>query len=160
MAEKRSLLSNIFPFMRSRQSSSLREDLADALSSTASEQDSAFSPEEKAMLHNILRLREIRVEDVMIPRADVEAVEISTPLWEVLELFEKSGHSRMPVYAETLDDPRGMIHIRDVLNFITKQARQKLRVAAARAARQRPRIRLPNSTWVVSISPRRSVNSI
>ena len=125
VAEKRSLLSNIFPFMRSRQSSSLREDLADALSSTASEQDSAFSPEEKAMLHNILRLREIRVEDVMIPRADVEAVEISTPLWEVLELFEKSGHSRMPVYAETLDDPRGMIHIRDVLNYITKQARQK-----------------------------------
>lgn len=125
VVEKRSLLSNIFPFMRSRQSSSLREDLADALSSTASEQDSAFSPEEKAMLHNILRLREIRVEDVMIPRADVEAVEISTPLWEVLELFEKSGHSRMPVYAETLDDPRGMIHIRDVLNYITKQARQK-----------------------------------
>ena len=124
-AEKRSLLSNIFPFMRSRQSSSLREDLADALSSTTSEQDSAFTPEEKAMLHNILRLREIRVEDVMIPRADVEAVEISTPLWEVLELFEKSGHSRMPVYAETLDDPRGMIHIRDVLNYITKQARQK-----------------------------------
>ncbi|NKC03458.1 hemolysin family protein [Brucella haematophila] len=126
-AEKRSLLSNIFPFIRSRQQSSLREDLADALSSTTSEQDSAFSPEEKAMLHNILRLREIRVEDVMIPRADVEAVEISTPLWEVLELFEESGHSRMPVYAETLDDPRGMIHIRDVLNFITRQARQKTR---------------------------------
>ncbi|GLU26379.1 MULTISPECIES: hemolysin family protein [Brucella/Ochrobactrum group] len=124
-SEKRSLLANIFPFMRSRQSSSLREDLADALSSTESEQDSAFSPEEKAMLHNILRLREIRVEDVMIPRADVVAVEISTPLWEVLELFESSGHSRMPVYAETLDDPRGMIHIRDVLNYITKQARQK-----------------------------------
>ncbi|MBC2884045.1 HlyC/CorC family transporter [Ochrobactrum sp. CM-21-5] len=125
VAEKRSLLSNIFPFMRSRQTSSLREDLADALSSAASEQDSAFSPEEKAMLHNILRLREVRVEDVMIPRADVEAVDVSTPLWEVLELFEKSGHSRMPVYAETLDDPRGMIHIRDVLNYITRQSRQK-----------------------------------
>lgn len=125
-SEKRSLLANIFPFMRSRQSSSLREDLADALSSTESEQDSAFSPEEKAMLNNILRLREIRVEDVMIPRADVVAIEISTPLWEALELFESSGHSRMPVYAETLDDPRGMIHIRDVLNYITRQARQKM----------------------------------
>nr|WP_247875196.1 hemolysin family protein [Ochrobactrum sp. Marseille-Q0166] len=130
-SEKRSLLANIFPFMRSRQPSSLREDLADALSSTESEQDSAFSPEEKAMLHNILRLREIRVEDVMIPRADVVAVEISTPLWEVLELFESSGHSRMPVYAETLDDPRGMIHIRDVLNYITQQARQKAADASA-----------------------------
>ncbi|PWL19464.1 magnesium/cobalt efflux protein [Falsochrobactrum shanghaiense] len=124
LAEKRSLLSNIFPFMRSRQSSTLREDLADALSSTASEQDSAFSPEEKAMLHNILSLREIRVEDVMIPRADVEAVDISAPLWEVLELFEETGRSRMPAYAETLDDPRGMIHIRDVLNYITRQARK------------------------------------
>ncbi|MBN9045019.1 MAG: HlyC/CorC family transporter [Rhizobiales bacterium] len=134
-AERRSLLSNIFPFMRTRQHSSLREDLADALASTASGQDAAFSPEEKAMLHNILRLREIRVEDVMIPRADVEAVDISTPLWEVLETFEKSGHSRMPVYAETLDDPRGMIHIRDVLNVITRQARHKTRRrASARTA--------------------------
>lgn len=123
-SEKRSLLSNIFPFMRSRQASSLREDLADAIASTAGEQDSVFSPEEKAMLNNILRLREIRVEDVMIPRADVVAIEITTPLWQALELFETSGHSRMPVYAETLDDPRGMIHIRDVLNYITRQARQ------------------------------------
>ncbi|MGU3399383.1 hemolysin family protein [Brucellaceae bacterium D45D] len=128
-AEKRSILSNIFPFMRSRQQTSLREDLADALSSTASHPDEAFSPEEKAMLHNILSLREIRVEDVMIPRADIEAVEVSTPLWELLELFEESGHSRMPVYAETLDDPRGMVHIRDVLNYITRQTRQKKREA-------------------------------
>lgn len=134
VSEKRSLLSNIFPFMRSRQSSSLREDLADAISSDASEQDSVFSPEEKAMLNNILRLREIRVEDVMIPRADVVAVEISTPLWEALELFESSGHSRMPVYAETLDDPRGMIHIRDVLNYITRQAREKAEADAADAS--------------------------
>lgn len=122
--EKRSFLSYFLPFLRSRQTSSLREDLADALSEQDSG-DTVFSPEERAMLHNILRLREIRVEDVMIPRADVEAVEISMPLGEVLEQFEKSGHSRMPVYAETLDDPRGMIHIRDVLNFITRQARQK-----------------------------------
>ncbi len=134
VAEKRSLLSNIFPFMRARQHSTLREDLADALSSTASHQDEAFSPEEKAMLHNILRLREIRVEDVMIPRADIEAVDISTPLWELLELFEESGHSRMPVYAETLDDPRGMVHIRDVLNYITRQALRKTRENAADAA--------------------------
>ncbi len=124
-AEKRSLLSNIFPFMRARQPSTLREDLADALSESAGGPDATFSPEERAMLHNILRLREVRVEDVMIPRADVEAVEIATPLGDVLEAFEKSGHSRMPVYAETLDDPRGMVHIRDVLNYITRQARQK-----------------------------------
>lgn len=122
--EKRPLLASIFPFLRGRQSSSLREDLEDALSET-DHSDTAFSPEERAMLNNILSLREVRVEDVMIPRADIQALEISTSLGEALEIFEKSGHSRMPVYAETLDDPRGMIHIRDVLNYITRQARQK-----------------------------------
>jgi len=116
---------------------SLREDLADALSETAPEAE-AFSPAERAMLNNILRLREVRVEDVMIPRTDIEAVEISTPLGKLLELFEESGHSRMPVYAETLDDPRGMVHIRDVMGHISRTARQK----KGRARRAAPELDL------------------
>ena len=60
------------------------------------------------MLANILRLREVRVEDVMVPRADIEAVEIDITLGDLLASFEKSGHSRMPVYRETLDDPVGL----------------------------------------------------
>ncbi len=103
---------------------SIREDLTDALQS-GGELYEAFSPDERAMLHNILRLREVRVEDVMVPRADVEAVDQTTTLGRLLEIFEESGHSRMPVYAENLDDPRGMIHIRDLLAWITKQARTK-----------------------------------
>ena len=67
-----------------------------------------FSADEKLMLHNILRLKDLRVEDLMIPRADIEAVELNIQLGELLKVFEESGHSRMPVYAETLDDPRGM----------------------------------------------------
>jgi CBS domain containing-hemolysin-like protein len=65
------------------------------------------------MLNNILRLREVRVDDVMVPRADIEAVEIGTTLGELLAVFRKSGHSRMPVYRETLDDPVGLVHIKD-----------------------------------------------
>ncbi|MGB3503221.1 MAG: hemolysin family protein [Mesorhizobium sp.] len=103
---------------------SLREDLEDALSDTTPEAD-AFSPGERAMLNNILRLREVRVEDVMIPRPDIKSIEISTPLDKVLEMFEEWGHSRVPVYSETLDDPRGMIHIRDVMSYITRTAKQK-----------------------------------
>ncbi|WOC15957.1 hemolysin family protein [Pseudochrobactrum sp. MP213Fo] len=122
--EKRSLLAGLFPFLRSRQTSSLREDLTDALSED-NDGDAAFSAEEKAMLNNILRLRELRVDDVMISRADIDAIEYSTPLGELLELFESSGHSRMPVYVETLDDARGMIHIRDVLNYITRMSRDQ-----------------------------------
>ena len=128
-----SLFQRIAHFFRPRNGSSLREDLADALAE--SEADGAsFSAGERAMLHNILRLREVRVEDVMVPRADIEAVDLSTTLGELLKLFEQSGHSRMPVYSETLDDPRGMVHIRDVLAHITKVARVK----KGRATRKAP----------------------
>ncbi len=103
---------------------SIREDLEDALAVADVDQES-FSPGERAMLNNILRLREVRVEDVMVPRADIEAVEIGTTLGALLKLFEQSGHSRMPVYAENLDDPRGMVHIRDVVAHVTRTAQAK-----------------------------------
>ena len=67
------------------------------------------------MLHNILRLREVRVEDVMVPRADIDAADQTTTIGDLMLLFEESGRSRMPVYRENLDDPRGMVHIRDLL---------------------------------------------
>ena len=116
------LIQRLTTVFRPRNGSTLRDDLTDALSEST--YDTAdFSPGERAMLHNILRLREVRVEDVMVPRADIKAVELSTTLGELLVMFEQSGHSRMPVFRETLDDPRGMIHIRDVLAHVTKVAR-------------------------------------
>ncbi|KQT84177.1 hemolysin family protein [Aurantimonas sp. Leaf443] len=108
--------------LRPRLPSLAREDLTQALSEPEAG-EGAFSPEERAMLNNILRLREVRVEDIMIPRADIKAVEASATLGELLRLFEASGHSRMPVYGESLDDPRGMIHIRDVIGKIAKSPR-------------------------------------
>ena len=112
--------------LRPSQAATLRENLVDALL-TDSAVESAFSPEERAMLANILRLREVRVEDIMVPRADIEAVDQNVTIGELMSIFEESGHSRMPVYAETLDDPRGMVHIRDLVSYITKQARNKRR---------------------------------
>lgn len=106
--------------------SSLRDDIADALSEGAADRAS-LSATEKAMLNNIVHLREAHVDDVMIPRADIEAVELSTTLGELLDVFEKSGHSRMPVFNDTLDDPRGMVHIRDIVAYLTRSSRQKKR---------------------------------
>src|ERR1700712_3806935 len=119
--------------LRPVQGSRIREDLADALM-TNSADDDAFSPDERAMLHNILRFREVRVADVMVPRADIEAVDQSITIGELMILFEESGRSRMPVYCETLDDPRGMVHIRDLLSYVAKQARNKRRATAKPAA--------------------------
>lgn len=117
--------------LKDRRASSLRDDLSDALSIDAKALH-AFSAEEKRMLHSILRLKDLRVEDLMVPRADIEAVELNIVLGELLKLFEDSGHSRMPVYAETLDDPRGMVHIRDVVAYITRTAALSKAEAAAR----------------------------
>lgn len=114
-------------------SARLREDLADALMTNAAGDD-AFSADERAMLHNILRFREVRVEDVMVPRADIEAVDQNITIGELMILFEESGRSRMPVYADTLDDPRGMVHIRDLLSYVAKQARNKRRSGSAKTA--------------------------
>ena len=113
--------------------SSHRKDLAAALMTEDEGGETAFSPEERAMLHNILRFREVRVEDVMVPRADIEAVDQEITIAELMVLFEDSGRSRMPVYCESLDDPRGMVHIRDLLAYVTKQARNKRRTGAKNA---------------------------
>lgn len=74
------------------------------------------------MLKNVLSFHRIRVEDVMVPRADIVAVASDTNLGDLLSLFRTAGHSRLPVYGETLDDPKGMVHIRDFLDFIAMRA--------------------------------------
>ncbi|MGO7423577.1 magnesium/cobalt efflux protein, partial [Rhizobium ruizarguesonis] len=79
--------------LRPQQGSRLREDLADALMTDAAGDD-AFSPDERAMLNNILRFREVRVADVMVPRADIEAVDQNITIGELMILFEESGRSR------------------------------------------------------------------
>ncbi|MDJ0930881.1 hemolysin family protein [Breoghania sp.] len=100
-----------------RRSGSLRENLEHVLA--ADYGDATFSPEERVLLGNILRLREVRVDDVMVPHADIDSVEENITLGVLMEEFRTSGHSRMPVYHDTLDDPRGMVHIKDLLSFFT-----------------------------------------
>ncbi|MBZ6077070.1 hemolysin family protein [Microvirga puerhi] len=99
---------------------SIRHDLEDALAETV--EDTDFSPQERAMLKNVLGFHRIRVDDVMVPRADIVAVSADTSLGDLLSLFRTAGHSRLPVYGETLDDPKGMVHIRDFLDFIAMRA--------------------------------------
>ncbi|MBI5163014.1 MAG: HlyC/CorC family transporter [Magnetospirillum sp.] len=70
---------------------------------------------ERILLGNILHLRGVTAYDVMIPRADIVAVEAATGRDELMELFTRCGHSRLPVFRGTLDDVVGMVHIKDVL---------------------------------------------
>jgi CBS domain containing-hemolysin-like protein len=98
-----------------------RADLKDILDAM-SPGESGFSPEESRMLRNILGLRERRVGDVMVPRADIVAVQQEIKLGELVRVFEGAGHSRLVAYNDTLDDPVGMVHIRDLIAFMTARA--------------------------------------
>jgi len=69
------------------------------------------------------RFHILRVEDVMVPRADIVAAEISTGLHELSLAFKDAGHSRLPVYKDSLDDPVGMVHIKDLLSYLMLNAR-------------------------------------
>src|SRR5271155_1170468 len=101
---------------------------------TAEQPESGFSPEEAAMLKNILSLRERRIESVMVPRADIVAVQQDIAIGELVKVFEGATHSRLVVYNDTLDDPIGMVHIRDLIAFMAAHATQDPATAAQHEA--------------------------
>ena len=115
-----SLISTLLTRMGLR-SPTLREMLEAGLKE-APEADSAFSTEERDMLSRLLRFGGLRVDDIMVPRADIMALEESEPLSELLRMFGEAGVSRIPLFNETLDDPRGMIHIKDLFRWVLKDA--------------------------------------
>jgi CBS domain containing-hemolysin-like protein len=113
---------------------SIRANLSDVLKAGAGE--TGFSPKESVMLQNILGLRERRVVDVMVPRADIIAVKQEIALGELMKVFASAGHSRLVVYDEMLDDAVGMVHIRDLVAFMT--ARAEVRPSAQPRRRKPP----------------------
>lgn len=71
-----------------------------------------------AMVEQAAAFQSLRVEDVMTPRADIVAVELTTPFGELIAQFLEAEHSRMPIYRETLDDPVGVVHVKDVFKLL------------------------------------------
>jgi CBS domain containing-hemolysin-like protein len=113
-------------------------------SGTAGPADGDLSPVERQMLRNILHFSEHDADDVAIPRSEIVAVEASIGWDELIEVFAEQGHSRMPVYRDTLDHVIGMIHIKDVFPYLARRnpppadwttlMRQPLYVPQTRAA--------------------------
>lgn len=76
-----------------------------------------LNPQERALIGNVLHLRDITANDVMVPRPDIVAMKADVSLDEALAFIRQEGHSRIPVYREHLDDIAGMVHIKDVVGF-------------------------------------------
>jgi CBS domain containing-hemolysin-like protein len=113
---------------------SVRDDLQVVLDASQTD-DIGLTAVERTMLRNILSLNERRIADVMVHRADMIAVKRDIPLGELMDLFESAAHSRLVVYNESLDDPEGMVHIRDLLGFMTAKARMP---GPAKTRRKKP----------------------
>jgi CBS domain containing-hemolysin-like protein len=97
-----------------RRNSTMRESLEEVIEESEREAQE-LSSQERLMLTNLLNFGGLSVSDVMVPRADIIAVEEQTSLSELIALFREAQHSRLPIYRETLDDPLGMIHVKDIL---------------------------------------------
>lgn len=95
----------------------IRESLEEVIEESERE-SSALSAQERVMLSNLLRFGELRISDVMVPRAQIIAVEESIGLAELLQVFREAQHSRLPLYRGTLDNPSGLIHVKDVLGLL------------------------------------------
>jgi magnesium and cobalt transporter len=94
--------------------SSVRETLEELIEERE-EAERPIDDHERLLIANTLKLRDRTAYDVMIPRADIVSVPAKTPLKELLDIFTREGHSRMPVHRGMLDDITGMVHIKDVL---------------------------------------------
>ncbi len=104
----------------------IRESLEEVIEES-DRQSAALSAPERTMLTNLLKFGEIQVKDVMVPRADIVAVEEKTSLADLILLFREAQHSRLPVYRETLDDPIGLVHLKSVLELLEADGNFHLR---------------------------------
>jgi magnesium and cobalt transporter len=96
---------------------SVRESIAELVEEASKEAALGLDPHERALIANVLHLREITANDVMVPRPDIVAVRAGATLPQTIALIREEGHSRMPVFREHLDDVVGMVHIKDVFAF-------------------------------------------
>ncbi|MCA8929790.1 MAG: HlyC/CorC family transporter [Alphaproteobacteria bacterium] len=113
---RRSVWRDIWRLLRRQRGgeSSLRDALEE-LAERHEEDSEPIDPTEHLILENTLRLRGQTVEDVMVPRADIAAIEVNMPLLDVVQRIGETHHSRMPVFEGDLDHTIGLIHVKDVL---------------------------------------------
>ena len=110
----------------------LREQLAEAIAEheedtedkEAADSSGDLTAAERTMLRNLLHFSEHRVDDVMVPRSDIIAIDESASFADCIASFTKNGHSRLPVYRDSLDSITGMIHIKDIFAVLAEGTQQ------------------------------------
>src|SRR5947207_7961675 len=114
--EQRGSLSRLRTLLRLLRRPRGQRETIDALVATAAtELGTPITPQERVLIGNVLRGHGRNASDVMVPRVDIVALDVDQPFAEVIKCMVENGHSRVPVYRETLDDVIGFVHVKDVL---------------------------------------------
>jgi magnesium and cobalt transporter len=111
---------------RPRNGESVRETIDEMIEEPFADGPHPLSGHERVLIGNILRVHDRTAADVMVPRADIVALDIETPFVEVVKCMVEQGHSRVPVYRETLDDVIGFVHVKDMLGPAAERRQTKL----------------------------------
>jgi magnesium and cobalt transporter len=111
---------------RPRNGESLRETIDEMIEEPTTDGSHSLSTHERVLIGNILKAYDRTAADVMVPRVDILALDVETPFPDVVKCMVEQGHSRVPVYRETLDDVIGFVHVKDLLGPAADRRSTKL----------------------------------
>jgi CBS domain containing-hemolysin-like protein len=100
-----------------------REAIDAMIAEPGGDEESPITPQERVLIGNVLKVHDRSAADVMVPRVDIVAFDIEQPFGDLIKLLIEHGHSRVPVYRESLDDVIGFIHVKDVLSPVAERRR-------------------------------------
>src|SRR6201998_167240 len=120
-------LRNFFRLIRRpRNGESVRETIDEMIDEPAVDDPRPLSAHERVLIGNTLKVHDRTAADVMVPRVDIVALDVETPFPEVVKCMVEQGHSRVPIYRETLDDVIGFVHVKDLLGPVADRQQTKL----------------------------------
>ncbi len=146
LPSSRSILHRVRQRLRGRhRDGNVRNSIAELVQQSIDDsQTDGTAPEldrqERLLIANVLRLRGMTADDVMIPRADIIAIPVDVTLEQAQDQIRREGHSRLPVYREQLDDILGMVHIKDVFSYVGRPDAFKLEALLRRPLMVAPQI--------------------
>jgi magnesium and cobalt transporter len=125
-SEHRGLFARLRDKLRSRDAEAM---LRDTIEEIIEERETPLAPigaQERTLIANVFKLRELTAYDVMVPRADIIAVDSEVSFASLMKIANREAHSRLPVYRESLDDVIGMVHVKDLLSYWGREGDFKL----------------------------------
>jgi len=111
---------------RPRNGESLRETIDEMIEEPPADGPHPLSAQERVLIGNILKVHDRTAADAMVPRVDIVALDVETSFPEVVKFMVEQGHSRVPVYRETLDNVIGFVHAKDLLGPAAERRETKL----------------------------------